>query len=63
MSGNAKRNIVVATMAVLVCAAVELEIFQSGGRPTGGGDRDKNSGGGRAGLRAGGHRVGGGHGL
>ena len=52
MSGNAKRNIVVATMAVLVCAAVGLNWKYSSQEAvqTGGGDRDKNSGGGHAGL-------------
>ncbi len=65
MSGNAKRNIVVATMAVLVCAAVGLNWKYSGQEAVQQAEETgtKNSGGGRAGLRAGGYRVGGGHGL
>ena len=58
MSGNAKRNLVVGTMAVLVCAAVGLNWKYSTqeAAPAGRGDRNENSGRGHAGLRSGGGR-------
>ena len=58
MSGNAKRNIVVATMAVLVCAAVGLNWKYSSQEAV---QQAEETGpkfwGGRAGLRQEDHRV------
>lgn len=54
MRAKVRRNVVVVTMAVLVCAAVALNwrfTQKSGSRGGCGGNGDQDPGGGKAGLR------------
>ena len=63
MSGNTKRNIVVATMAVLVCAAVGLNWKYSTQEALQQAEETGTKILGEATLRSGGNRAGGGHRL